>query len=271
MFQHWACGGLGDGWRIILILNAQAFFSQTPVPKVILMGIFFVVTVCLHVLHVRRKKPCMSYMSYMSDVKNASMSYISYIADLEKDNFLFFQFYNVRYVRHREVFHIWHVRHVRHGRFLRIPFKTCETSIILSMRASQGPTAWSNQSAHCGLVIAESRCAAFIDLHVDSPSPLHYDGDRYSGASSKPHKALGKSRWHIGLNQEPISKQARKNWFTKCWTRMWQWPYQAIQAATKDTAQRDIPYVSAGPCICARMIVHVIMSHAHTLTHMSPR
>ena len=61
----------------------------------ILMGIFFALTVCLHVLHVRRKKPCMSYMSYMSDVKNASMSYISYIADLEKDNFVFFQFYNV--------------------------------------------------------------------------------------------------------------------------------------------------------------------------------
>ena len=117
MFQHWACGGLGGGWRIILILNMQAFFSQTPVPKVILMGIFFGLTECLHVLHVRRKKPCMSYMSYMSDVKNAPMSYISYIAESEKENVVFFEFYNVRYVRHRKAFHVWHVRHVRHGWF----------------------------------------------------------------------------------------------------------------------------------------------------------
>ena len=152
------------------------------------------------------------------------------------------------------VVYVFHIRRESHRHFW--PCK------------AQGPTAWNNQSARWGLVIAENRCAAIIDLHVDLPSPLHYDGDRYSGASSKPHKALGKSRWHIGLNQEPISKQARKNRFTKCWTRMWQWPCQAIQAATQDTAQRDIPYVSAGPCICARMIVHAIMSHAHTLAHM---
>ena len=101
-------------------------------------------------------------------------------------------------------FYAFHVRRGRH--------RSVWTS------EAQDPTARNNQNAHWGLVNAEDRCSAFIDLHVNSSSPLRYEGDRYSGASSQPHKALGKSRWHIGLNQEPISKQARKNWFTKCIT-----------------------------------------------------
>ena len=129
-------------------------------------------------------------------------------------------------------FNVFHLRRESHRHFW--PCK------------AQGPTAWNNQSAHWGLVIAENRCAALIDIHVDSPSSLNYDGDRYSGASSKPHKALGKSRWHIGLNQEPISKQARKNWFTMCSTRVRPWPYQAIQAATQDTTQRNVPIRERG-------------------------